>query len=216
MCEIIAFYVDAMYNLLMNDVTYQIIRSRRKTVQITVKDCMVFVKAPYGYPADGIEKFISEKRDWIVRCIEKQKIAANRVALTESADCLWLLGEEFRYKDKLNVDVVNRFYVEQTDILKTKLYEVSEKYKFNFASLKFSNAKTLWGTCDNRNNIRLNLRLSALPMRLIEYVIVHELAHTRQHNHSQKFWLIVETIMPDYKARRKELRGYSFVLNMYR
>lgn len=60
------------------------------------------------------------------------------------------------------------------------------------------------------------MRLSALPLSLVEYVIVHELAHTVHHNHSKVFWLTVGRIMPDYAKRRKELKRYSWVLEMYR
>ena len=200
----------------MNDFSYRIIRSRRKTVQITVKDCEVCVRAPYGYSADKIEEFICEKRKWIERCMLKQKSVANKLSTTENKGYLWLLGEKFTCQDELNEKTVKRFYCERSDILKNKIDVISKECGLVFTSLDFSNAKTLWGTCDSKNNVRLNLRLSALPMHLIEYVIVHELSHTRQHNHSERFWNIVGAIMPDYKSRRKELKTYSWILNIYR
>ena len=174
------------------------------------------MRAPYGYSADKIEEFIFEKRKWIERCMLKQKSVANKLATTENEGYLWLLGEKFTCQDELNEKTVKRFYCERSDILKNKIDVISKECGLVFTSLAFSNAKTLWGTCDGKNNVRLNLRLSSLPMHLIEYVIVHELSHTRQHNHSERFWNFVGAIMPDYKSRRKELKTYSWILNMYR
>lgn len=74
----------------------------------------------------------------------------------------------------------------------------------------------MWGTCDRFDNIRLNWRLLAIPVRLSDYVILHELVHTIHHNHSRDFWAELEKNIPDCKQLKKELKEYSWVLNAYR
>ena len=72
--------------------------------------------------------------------------------------------------------------------------------------VRISEARTRWGSCHPAGNIRLNWRLIQMPLRLVDYVVVHELAHLREMNHSQRFWRTVAAIIPDYAARRKEIR----------
>jgi len=69
--------------------------------------------------------------------------------------------------------------------------------------------KTRWGSCSAKNTISLNYYLAKLPESLIEYVVVHELAHIKEKNHSAKFWNLVEKYLPDVKKRRKLLREYE-------
>ena len=201
----------------MDNVIYTIVRSKRNTVQIIVKHCEVSVHAPYGYPDAKIEKLVYDKHKWIERCISKQKCASDDLEFVKNHGYLLLFGERVANVGfQPDAKSVRRFYFNLTEILEKKLVGVSNDCGIKYTSIRFSDAKTLWGTCDYENNIRLNVRLSALPVRLIEYVMVHELAHTIQHNHSKAFWDAVASIMPDYKERRKELKKYSWILEVYR
>ena len=76
-----------------------------------------------------------------------------------------------------------------------------------YAAVGLSSAKTRWGSCSSTGQIRLHWRLAHAPMALLDYVVVHELAHLREMNHSKRFWAIVEREMPDYSERRARLRG---------
>ena len=76
-------------------------------------------------------------------------------------------------------------------------------------AVKLSSAKTQWGCCTAKGIVLLNLQLIKLPLRLIDYVVVHELAHLREMNHSEKFWGVVEMICPDYAGLRNELKNIS-------
>lgn len=79
-------------------------------------------------------------------------------------------------------------------------------YRFDFNDIKIKRMKSRWGSCSRKKNLNFNAKLALLPSELIDYVIVHELCHLREFNHSRKFWALVAQTMPHWKKLRKELR----------
>jgi predicted metal-dependent hydrolase len=90
--------------------------------------------------------------------------------------------------------------------LKDRLAYLAEKYGFSYNKVSVRNQKTRWGSCSHVNNISLNMKLTVLPVELIDYVLLHELVHTRIHNHSKKFWAELDTYTGNAKALAKQLK----------
>jgi predicted metal-dependent hydrolase len=90
--------------------------------------------------------------------------------------------------------------------LPRRVQYLAETHGFAYSGVRFNNARTRWGSCSNSGSLNLNIALMQLPHELIDYVIIHELCHTRHLNHSSKFWQLVAEHYPDYKTARNELR----------
>lgn len=93
-------------------------------------------------------------------------------------------------------------------LLTIRLRQLAAKHAYSYKSLKIKKLRSRWGSCSSRGEITLNSYLIQLPWRLIDYVILHELVHTRHMNHAAEFWLALETALPDAKALRREIHAY--------
>ena len=105
--------------------------------------------------------------------------------------------------------IIKTLRSEAKEYLPEKTQQLSEKHNFKFNKVFIKNNKTLWGSCSAVNNINLNLHLLRLPDHLADYVIIHELCHTVEKNHGERFWKLMDTILGDAKKLSKELRNYS-------
>jgi predicted metal-dependent hydrolase len=99
--------------------------------------------------------------------------------------------------------------IEAAEYLPARTAWLAKKTGFKYRGLVINSLKSRWGACTRDNNISLNVHLMRLPSRLIDYVIVHELCHTEQKNHSKRFWNLMEKVMPGAKVLKKELSGYQ-------
>lgn len=103
---------------------------------------------------------------------------------------------------------------EAWDYLPGRLKYLADKFSFNYSRLSIKKMKTRWGSCSVKNKINLNLYLMALPEHLSDYIILHELLHTKVKNHSKEFWDKLEIICPGAIQFRKELRNYKILNNL--
>lgn len=122
---------------------------------------------------------------------------------------LLYLGEPNSINFK-NKEEIRKWYKERAkEILTQRINHYSQITGWKFSTLSINNAQTRWGSCNHKNKINLSLRLVMVPIPIVDYVVVHELAHVVEKNHGAEFWDKVGEVLPDYKERRKRLREYE-------
>ena len=212
----------------MSDVRYRIVRSRRRTMTITVSEGKVVVRAPLGASDELVGRFGAEKEGWILKKIEEQTggefadVMEGKTLLDDGvrkpvkygAARSEEKGGEFFLKNEKAV----RPFFEGTRclFLPDEVFELSRRTGMMPADVSVRDFKARWGCCDADGRIRLNWRLVMLPPALREYVLIHELCHLKEMNHSAAFWKLVGKHCGDYRQRRRLLKKYSFLTRMYR
>jgi len=164
-------------------------RARNLSISIDCEAGVIAVK-PWFITVGTLEKFILKKQDWILKHLNKfSKLDLKLLPRVNKR-------EYKKYKEEIKIDVI----------------EILEKYNkiygFSYNKIFIKNQKTRWGSCSIRNNLNLNYRIKFLPVNLKEYIVVHELCHLKEFNHSKNFWMLVGQTIPDYKNIRKELKHY--------
>ncbi len=201
---------------------YNLTRQKRKTVSISLnKSGEILVKAPLKTPLSKIEEFLYEKEHWI----EKQKIKMAKVNEFKNKfdlnNYVYILGKSYKPEDinisfqkkgdKLFKQTLQQFYYNMAEN-KLPLMVEGNCHNLKYNSVKLTNSKRIWGSFDRNYKMKLNWRLIMLPEELIHYVIIHELCHGLELNHSKAFWLHVGEYCPNYKKLKKQLEMYSFLL----
>jgi predicted metal-dependent hydrolase len=133
----------------------------------------------------------------------------NKFAASKSS---WILGKLDEYKNILVKSPAEskKEYAEYKnkalEIAKDRIAFFNRLYKFKHGNISIKNHKSLWGSCSRQGNLNFNYRIALVPQRFSDYVIVHELCHLQQFNHSQKFWDLVALTIPAHKEIRRELK----------
>jgi predicted metal-dependent hydrolase len=164
---------------------------RAKHLRITIKyDKTIRVTMPRRGNLPQAKEFLLSKTSWIQKHLRKMDQYAN---LREIPD--------------LNIDLEKA----QTYLF-NRLNYFCEKYNFSYSRAVFRCQKTKWGSCSGRNNINLNINLVTLPEQLQDYVLLHELVHTKHKNHGREFWRELDSLVGDAKKLRKEMRKYKLIV----
>ncbi len=221
-----------------DDISRNIIRSKRRTLALQVaKDATLIIRAPERMALLFIEKFVERCKPWI----EKKQEAA-RALMTAAPQ--FTEGEEFlylgqKYKLAVTPEAVSalsfdgaRFNLHPVaqpnasghftdwykrhakEVLKQRIAYYSGVSGLKHAGFKINGAATRWGSCSPGGSLNFCWRLVMAPLSVIDYVVVHELAHTVHLNHSARFWAKVEKIMPDYRHAKAWLRKNEHLLGI--
>ena len=176
-----------------------VIKSSRRTMSMEVRpDGSILVRAPFRASAEEIGNFVCSHKSWV----EKQRIRIRkRAAEIRLADQNPLSPEDIR----LLADQALRE-------LSPRIAAYAGQMGVTYGRVTIRNQKTRWGSCSSKGNLNFNCLLMLTPREVQDYVIVHELSHRKEMNHSPKFWEVVEEVLPDYKKRRKWLRENGTVI----
>lgn len=210
---------------------YTLIRSNRKTIAIQItKDAKIEVRAPHQVSVAFVEKFLKEKENWIHKKIELMNtIVRERAAFKKQmGDTLLLKGQEVRIIKKEGQQIgfdgtcffmppkidfedakpilIKVYQFLAKDYIKKRVSYFSNRMNVYPKAVKINSAKTRWGSCSGKDSINFSWLLIMVATDEIDYVVVHELCHIKEHNHSKKFWGEVEKVLPDYKEREERLK----------
>ena len=167
---------------------YQLRRSRgARRLRIAVYfDSQVVVTAPHSLNVNAIERFVAEKQAWI---IEKLK--------------------HFATRPRTVINVTGTYREHRDDalaIVKARVEHWNSIYGFTFNKIAIRNQKRRWGSCSRAGNLNFNYKIKFLPESLVDYLVVHELCHLQEFNHSSQFWTLVSRAIPDFRTLRKEFK----------
>lgn len=175
---------------------YKIRESERaRCARIVVEpDGRVVVTKPKRLSMRELEKWVGEKQEWIEKARAYFKRRHGGIAPTALP--------RPRRGSKADKEARERARTLVTE----RLMHFNRLYGFSYGTLSIRNQKTRWGSCSAAGNLSFNYRIAFLPPALADYIIVHELCHTKEHNHSARFWAEVARAIPNHKELRKELR----------
>lgn len=168
--------------------TYELIRAKRRSMSLKVDlDGTITVRAPYRTPVQTADWFVEGHRDWIeVRLKAGARIMAERPSYTD-----WERAEGRK---------------QAAEAIKARCRYYAPVMGVSYGTVTIREQKTRWGSCSTKGNLNFNWKLVLMPPEILDYVVVHELAHRIQMNHSPAFWAEVGKILPDYKERRQWLK----------
>lgn len=174
-------------------ISYEIFYSSRKTLAVQIKaDGSVVVRAPKRMAKYKIEAFLKEKQDWILQHREKALASAEQKAANR-------LSEAER---KAAIERAGQMLVEKTA-------RFAEEMGVTYGRITIREQKTRWGSCSSAGNLNYNWKLVLMPECVMDYVVIHELAHRKEMNHSARFYAVVARQMPDYKVWQSWLKEHG-------
>ena len=174
----------------MEKIEYELVRSRRKSISLQIKsDGRIVVRAPFRLAKYRIDNFVMEHGAWINRQLSKVK---------------QYQAERYEITDRQRAEGIQK----AKDIFPKRVAYFADRMGVAYGRITIREQKTRWGSCSGAGNLNFNWKLIFTGPDQLEYVVVHELAHLKQMNHSPAFWREVEAVLPDYRERRKKLKAF--------
>jgi predicted metal-dependent hydrolase len=213
------------------EVKYSLKRSKRaKFIRLHISsEKGLEAVLPLRATLNELERFIKAKESWIQKNIhlltnrkERYNYLGRRVVVFNQYDLFRKTNSYFYKNGKLIISTPINSKHETLSLFHEWLYDTAKVYlprrtkqiadsnNFEYSKVRVKRQKTRWGSCSSNGNLNFNFKLLKLRKELIDYVIVHELCHLKEMNHSPRFWSLVEEIIPNYKELRKELRRFSY------
>lgn len=180
-----------------SNIKIEIIRSSRKTLAIEIHpDMRVIVRAPYQTSGSYIEQFVASRADWIANHLIKMEEKNRQKNSTPPV------------KPLSNTEI-KELADRAVSYIPDRVAHFAPLVGVTYGRITIRNQRTRWGSCSSKGNLNFNCLLMLTPPEVIDYVVVHELCHHRQMNHSQRFWNEVARVLPDYIEREKWLKTHG-------
>ncbi len=218
----------------------KIIRSKRKTIALEItENARLIVKAPFGVKSETIRKVILKHIRWIEKKKKEIETRESKFARPKefvSGEGFLYLGRYYKLKIVPNQEIPlkfeNGFYLSRsclsqakevfTNWYKRMAYEkISERAKWyahkrglKYKKINITDAQKRWGSCTHNGNLNFSWRLIMAPLAVIDYVVVHELVHLVEKNHTKDFWDKVKVLMPDYEKHKAWLKQNGYLLRL--
>lgn len=177
----------------MRNIAYQLIRSKRKTIAIQIEaDGTVLVRSPLRLSEAAIQTFVESKSAWIEKHLEKLSQQPQLPAITDAQ--------------------IQEMTQQAREVIPRRVTHYASILGVDYGRITIRHQRTRWGSCSGKGNLNFNCLLMAVPTEVLDYVVVHELCHRKEMNHSPRFWAQVEKIIPDYKTHRQWLKDHAQTL----
>ncbi|MCK5044903.1 M48 family metallopeptidase [Candidatus Parcubacteria bacterium] len=162
--------------------------TRARMLRLTVYcDGNIVATIPHNISENTVEKFIKKKTDWIISKISHFK---HLKPLPKRSRLDYLKHKK-----------------EARKLIMERIKDCNQLYNFSFNRISIKNQKTRWGSCSRKQNLNFNYKILFLPKKFADYIVVHELCHLKEFNHSQNFWNLVAQTVPNHKSIRRELKS---------
>lgn len=172
------------------------VSARARRIRFTIYGGGEFVvTAPRKFRESDLEKFMREKANWILE--KTRELKGVKKSLSRG--------------DERHSYLTHRLTT--LELVRKRLEYFNNIYGFSFEKIRIKSQRTCWGSCSGRKNLNFNYRLAFLPEHVVDYIVVHELCHLGEMNHSKNFWNLVARAIPDHLNIRKELRRHSLGFN---
>ncbi len=163
---------------------------RAKKMRVTIyRDGSVVATVPMFFDLKILEKFITQKKDWIIDRVQK------------------FLKSPLRYIKNSSKKDFKKYRLETSILIQKRLDYFNKYYYFKYNKISIRNQKTRWGSCSKRGNLNFNYKILFLAPEIRDYIVVHELCHLKEFNHSKNFWALVRKTVPNYIEIRKSLKS---------
>ena len=183
-------------------ISVEVIRSQRKTMAIQVHaDGRVTFRIPKQLPGTDVQKQLESHRGWILNKLlemEDRRKKREKAKVQDGA-------KTNQFPEWGALQTVEKKHIQESFRQRAEYY--AGMMGVTFGNITIRNQKTRWGSCSGKGNLNFNYKLYFLPAELMDYVIIHELAHRRHMNHSAAFWQVVEQYCPEWRTARARLRG---------
>ena len=217
----------------------EIIRTKRKSLAITINENgELIIHAPKDMPIQEIMTFVAKKQNWINKksrdisaILEKNREIVNyneifflgkryKVVETKGINNPYLTNDSLLIESTGNINkkkrIIKDWYIRNVEsTIVPKVQKISSAMNLNYKSLQIINSKAKWGMCDSMHTLYFNWKLLMLNSELVDYVIIHEMSHLIEMNHSEKFWKIVGSMLPNYKQYQQIMSKCQFLIKLY-